>query len=79
MSFMRVWFTGYYNPVKMIESLRSKPAPHWGFYGSSYGQRSTSLLLYLPVALMGRIPPTPSNLSFIRPGSTTGTSSGCRH
>jgi len=65
MSFVRVWFTGYYNPVKMIEQLRSKPAPHWGFYGQFLRAALDSLLLYLPVALMGRIPPTPSNLSFL--------------
>jgi hypothetical protein len=65
MSFIRVWFMGYYNPAKMIEELRSKPAPHWGFYGQFLRAVLDSLLLYLPVALMGRIPPTPSNLSFI--------------
>ena len=65
MSFVRVWFTGYYNPAKMIEQLRSKPAPHWGFYGQFLRAALDSLLLYLPVALMGRIPPTPSNLAFL--------------
>ena len=65
MNFVRVWFTGYYNPVRMIEQLRSKPAPHWGFYGQFLRAALDSLLLYLPVALMGRIPPTPSNLAFL--------------
>lgn len=65
MSFVRVWFTGYYNPVKMIEQLRSKPAPQWGFYGMFLRAALVSLLLYLPLALMGRIPPDPSNLSFL--------------
>ena len=65
MSFVRVWFAGYYNPVKMIEQLRSKPAPHWGFYGQFLRAALDSLVLYLPVALMGRIPPTPSNLAFL--------------
>ena len=65
MSFVRVWFTGYYNPAKMIEQLRSKPAPHWGFYGQFLRAALDSLVLYLPVALMGRIPPTPSNLAFL--------------
>lgn len=65
MSFLRVWFTGYYSPVKMIEQLRSKPAPQWGFYGQLLRAALDSLLLYLPVALMGRIPPTPSYLSFL--------------
>jgi len=65
MSFVRVGLTGYYNPVKMIEQLRSEPAPQWGFYGQFLRAALDSLLVYLPVALMGRIPPTPSNLSFL--------------
>ena len=52
----------------MIENLRSKPAPHWGFYGQFLRAALDSLLLYLSVALVVRIPPTPSNLSFIRTG-----------
>ncbi|MFX1355254.1 MAG: hypothetical protein ACFFGP_14970 [Promethearchaeota archaeon] len=65
MSFVRVWFAGYYNPARMIEALRSKPAPRWGFYAQLLRAAMDSLLLYLPVAIMGRVPPTPSNLSFI--------------
>lgn len=67
MSFVRVWFTGYYNPVKMIEELRSKPAPQWGFYGQFLRAVLDSLLLYLPLALTGHVPPAPSNLSFLPP------------
>ena len=63
MDFIRVWFTGYTHPAKMIDELRSKPAPHWGFYGQLLRAALDSFLLYLPVALMGRVPPTPSNLS----------------
>ena len=65
MSFARVWFIGYTNPTRMIEQLRPKPAPHWGFYGQLLHALLDSLLLYLPLALMGRIPPTPSNISII--------------
>jgi hypothetical protein len=65
MSFLRVWLLGYHNPAKMIEELRSKPAPQWGFYGELLRAALDSLLLYLPVALMGRVPPTPSNLTII--------------
>jgi len=65
MSFLRVWLLGYHNPAKMIEELRSKPAPQWGFYGELLRAALDSLLLYLPVALMGRLPPTPSNLTII--------------
>lgn len=65
MGFFRLWVTGYYNPTKMIAELRSKPAPQWGFRAQFFRAALDSLLLYLPVALMGRMPPTPSSLSFI--------------
>lgn len=65
MSFVRLWFTGYFHPARMMEQLRLKPAPHWGFYGMFLRAALDSLLLYLPLALTGRIPPTPSNLSFL--------------
>ena len=65
MGFIQVWFTGYYSPQRLIEQLRSKPAPHWGFYGQFLRAALDSLLLYLPAALMGRIPPTQSNLSIL--------------
>jgi hypothetical protein len=65
MSFLHVWFTGYYHPARMMDLLRSKPAPHWGFYGQLLRAVLDSLLIYLPLALMRRIPPTPSNLSFL--------------
>jgi hypothetical protein len=64
-SFVRVWLAGYYNPKKMIEELRSRPAPQWGFYGQLLRAAMDSLLVYLPLALLGRVPPTHSNLSFI--------------
>lgn len=65
MSFVRLWFTGYYNPAKMMRELQSKPAPHWGFYGQLLRAAFDSLLLYLPLALMGRVPPTRSFLPFL--------------
>ena len=65
MSFIRLWLTGYVNPVRLVDELRSKPAPHWGLFAQLIRALLDSLLLYLPVALMGRIPPTPSNLSFV--------------
>src|SRR3990172_3968807 len=65
MSYVRVWFTGYYNPAKMMEELRYKPAPLWGFLGQLLRALLDSLLLYLPLALMGLVPPTPSNISVL--------------
>jgi len=65
MSFLRVWMTGYLSPTKLIEQLRSKPAPRWGIFAQLIRGILDSLLVYLPVYLMGRVPPTPSFLSFI--------------
>jgi hypothetical protein len=58
MSFIRLWFTGYHNPAKMVGELESKPAPYWGFYKQLLRAAFDSLLLHLPLALMGRVPPT---------------------
>jgi len=68
MSFVRLWLTGYCSPVKMIDELRSKPAPQWGFYGQLLRAALDSLLLYLPLALMGLSPPMRSYLSFLPAG-----------
>ena len=65
MSFVRLWLLGYVNPALLVEELRSKPAPHWGLLAQLIRALLDSLLLYLPLALMGRVPPTPSNLSFL--------------
>jgi len=64
MSFVRLWLTTCYNPVKMIEELRSKPAPQWGFYAQLLRAALDSLLPHLPIALKGRIPHAGS-LSFL--------------
>jgi hypothetical protein len=65
MSFLRAWLTGYYSPVQLVEQLRSKPAPQWGIFAQLLRGFLDSLLVFLPVSLMGRVPPTPSFLSFI--------------
>jgi hypothetical protein len=49
----------------VIEELRTKPAPHWGFYAQLLRAVLDALLLYLPLALMGRQPSTPSYLTFL--------------
>jgi hypothetical protein len=63
MDFVRVWLTGYYNPARAMEQLRSSPAPHWGFYGQLLRAAMDALLLYLPLAIMGLVPPTSSYVS----------------
>ena len=65
MDFAQVWFTGYVNPGRFVDALKSKPAPHWGFYAQVLRSLMGSLLLYLPLALLRRQPPTPSYLTFI--------------
>jgi hypothetical protein len=65
MNFAQVWFTGYVNPRRFVDALKSKPAPHWGFYAQVLRSLMDSLFLYLPVALLKRQPQTPSYLTFI--------------
>jgi hypothetical protein len=65
MSFLRTWLLGYINPIKLVDELRTKPAPQWGLLGQLVRALLDSLLLYLPLSLMGLIPPTPSHLSFL--------------
>jgi hypothetical protein len=65
MNFAQAWFIGYVNPRKFADVLKSKPAPHWGFYAQVLRSLMDSLLLFLPVALMKRQPPTSSYLTFI--------------
>ena len=63
MDFVRLWFTGYVNPARFADELKARPAPLFGFYGMLLRAAMDSLLLYLPVFLMGRVPPEPSNLA----------------
>ena len=65
MNYVTLWLTAYINPIRFVDELRTKPAPQWGFFAALQRGLMDSLLTYLPVYLLGRIPPTPSNLSFI--------------
>jgi len=65
MNYVTLWLTAYINPKRFADELRNKPAPQWGFFAALQRGLMDSLLTYLPVYLLGRIPPTPSNLSFI--------------
>jgi hypothetical protein len=60
MAFLRLWFTAYRSPARYADGLRGAPAPHWGLVAVIVRGLMDSLLLYLPVYLMGRQPPTPS-------------------
>jgi len=63
--FIQTWLTGYYRPSLMIERLKDKPAPQWGFYGAAGRALLDSIFLYVPLSLLGRVPSTPSWLTFI--------------
>jgi len=64
-NFFRVWLTGYVSPAKLIDGLAGRPAPHWGLYAQLLRALMDAFLLYLPLFLLGRAPPTPSYLSFV--------------
>jgi hypothetical protein len=63
--YINLWFTAYVKPGRFAARLESKPAPLWGFLASLQRALMDSLLLYLPAALLGPVPPEPSYLSFI--------------
>lgn len=65
MNFFQVWVAGYYNPSKFVDALKPSPAPQWGSYAFVLRSLMVSLLLYLPLVILGRQPPTPSYLTFI--------------
>jgi len=60
MAFLRLWLTAYRSPALYADGLRDKPAPQWGLAAVVLRGLIDSLLLYLPIHLMGWQPPTPS-------------------
>ena len=71
--FLQLWFTGYVNPVRFIERLRSAPAPLYGFYGQLLRALMDALLLFLPLYLLGRIPPMQSFINLFSTQTYYGT------
>jgi hypothetical protein len=65
MSFIQLWLYGYTHPGRFIDGLAHVPAPRWGFYGALLRALFDSFLLYLPLFLLGRVPPLESYLPFI--------------
>ncbi|MFO8061096.1 MAG: hypothetical protein R6U70_10645 [Bacillota bacterium] len=65
MRLVRLWLWGYVNPSRFVDELRSLPAPHLGICAQLLRALLVSVLVYLPVSLMGRVPPTPSFVPFI--------------
>ncbi|MCU0510004.1 MAG: hypothetical protein MUC34_16800 [Anaerolineae bacterium] len=64
-TFLRLWSFGYTSPNKLVDALAGWPAPHTGFFAQLLRGLLDSLIVYLPPALMRRVPPTPPYLSFI--------------
>jgi len=65
MAYIKLWLTAYINPNRFAGELQKRPAPYWGFIAALQRAMMDSLLLYLPLALMGRIPPERSYLPLI--------------
>jgi hypothetical protein len=65
MTYLKLWFTVYINPRKFSDELAISPAPCWGFFAALQRGLMDSLLIYLPMCLLRRVPPTRSYLSFI--------------
>ena len=61
----RSWFNGYFHPTRMIDDLSSQQSPLLGFSATVLRGAMNSLLLFLPLFLLGRQPSAPSYLSFV--------------
>lgn len=65
MNFVQIWLTGLINPFRAFEALKGKPAPMWGFWAVLIRYVVTSLTTTLALYLLGRVPFTPSRLTFL--------------
>lgn len=65
MNFVQVWLTGLINPARSFEELKGKPAPQWGFWAVLIRFIPTSIIVTLPLYLLGREPFTSSSLTFL--------------
>ena len=63
--FLRLWLAGYCSPRRFVGELDLAPAPHTGLYGAGLRAAMDSLLLYLPLAVLGRQPSLASALIFL--------------
>jgi hypothetical protein len=63
--FLRAWLAGYSSPGRFAEALEAKSTPLWGLCAVGLRGLLDALLVYLPVALLGRTPPEPSYLTLL--------------
>lgn len=59
MEFLRLWLYGYARPSAFADGVIARRGWRWGLAGQGVRAALDSLLVYLPVAVMGRTPPTP--------------------
>jgi len=64
-NFLHQWFLGIIKPTRMIDELRSKPAPFWGLWAVLIRFIITSLTTTLALYLLKRLPFSQSNLTFL--------------
>jgi hypothetical protein len=65
MNFIQVWLSGIINPIRSLDELKGKPAPQWGLIAVLTRFIPTSLIVTLPLFLLGREPFYPSYLTFL--------------
>jgi hypothetical protein len=65
MKILKAWIYGFYNPSRFISVIRDENKPFLGFQAVLIRSLLNSLLLFLPLHLMGRQPSMPSWLTFI--------------
>ena len=65
MQLLRAWLYGYIKPYEMIRIVSFQTNPSFGLVAVTIRGLLDSLLLYLPVYLMGRLPSQVSYLTFV--------------
>jgi hypothetical protein len=64
-AFLRTWALGYVSPAAFAGTLAGRAGPGWGLAGAGLRAGLDALLLYLPLAWMGRAPSYPSAITFL--------------
>jgi hypothetical protein len=65
MKYLQLWGYFYFHPSRFASEIEVVQSPKWGLFASLQRSIMDSLLLYLPLYLLGRIPPEPSYIKAI--------------
>jgi Yip1 domain len=65
MGLLQLWLAALFHPSRAFEEFKRKPAPQWGLLAVLTRFIPTSLIVTLPLFLLGREPFTPSSLTFL--------------